>query len=143
MQKEAAMMRLASLNNHVKVQKAKRTPADPILNVWKYMNMDQYLSPKGAEICKNVQRVMKENYSELNQHYQKDKFPFFMLEKIYDTGVNGLMAGPEYGGPGINFMDMGAISFHMNRFDPSFATGFYVHNLTVYTILLYGSEEQK
>ena len=135
-----ALLRLDALNKHVQVMPKKRKN-EPILNVWKFMNLDRYLTPRGAELIKIVAKVMKDNQSELNQHYQKDRFPFFMLEKIYETGVNGLMAGPEYGGPGISFMDTGAISFHMNRFDPSFATGFYVHNLTVYTIFLYGSEE--
>jgi alkylation response protein AidB-like acyl-CoA dehydrogenase len=64
-----------------------------------------------------------------------------MLEKISETGVNGLTAGPEYGGPGLSFHDMGAICYEMARRDASFSTGFYVHNLTIYTILLYGNEE--
>jgi glutaryl-CoA dehydrogenase len=66
-----------------------------------------------------------------------------MLEKISETGVNGLAAGPEYGGPGLSFHDMGAICYEMARRDASFSTGFYVHNLTIYTILLYGNEEQR
>lgn len=31
----------------------------------------------------------------------------------------------------------------MAKHDASFATGFYVHNLAMYTINYYGSEEQK
>ena len=31
----------------------------------------------------------------------------------------------------------------MARKDASFSTGFYVHNLTIYTILLYGNQEQR
>jgi hypothetical protein len=64
-QNKGALNRLNTVNNHMKVVKAKKK-AYPTLNVWEHMNLDQYLTEKGANCRKRVSKVMSENIEELN-----------------------------------------------------------------------------
>lgn len=106
------------------------------------MGMDRYLSEFGVKIRKDTAKVMEENYTELNKHYDASTFPMFMLEKIKPLGINGVTIKGN-NSVGLSCLEGAVVSFEMAKKDASFVTGFTIHNLSVLTINLLGNEEQK
>ena len=120
----------------------KKPKISPTTNVWESMGMDRYLSERGVKIRKDTAKVMQENYTELNKHYDASTFPMFMLEKIKPLGISGMKA-KGYGSAGLTCLEGAVATFEMAKMDASFVTGFTIHNLPILTISLLGNEEQK
>ena len=76
---------------------------------------------------KATAKMMDENYEKIVEHIDATTFPFFMVDKIKELGVNGLNI-KGYGSPGLTTLESAAPTFEMARRDGSVSTFFLVHN---------------
>ena len=53
--------------------------------------------------------------------------PFWIIPKFQKLGINGLRI-KDFGGPGFNNLEAGAMAFEIARYDASIASFFIVHN---------------
>jgi len=81
--------------------------------------------------------------SMLVDYQNKTEFPFQIIDGIRKLGVNGFHI-KEFGGPGLNTMEAGAIIYEMAKIDASVYTFLTVHNSIGMAVVDYlGSEEQR
>jgi|LauGreDrversion4_2_1035121.scaffolds.fasta_scaffold310571_3 alkylation response protein AidB-like acyl-CoA dehydrogenase len=81
--------------------------------------------------------------SMLVDYQNKTEFPFQIIDGIRKLGVNGFHI-KEFGGPGLNTMEVGAIIYEMAKIDASVYTFLTVHNSIGMAVVDYlGSEEQR
>jgi len=71
---------------------------------------------------------MDEIYDQLKPYYLKKEFPHFAVEKMKSLGIQGAHI-KDFGGPGFNNVEVGAILYEMAKKDASLATFYLVHNL--------------
>jgi len=80
---------------------------------------------------------------DLFEYTNKSEFPFFIVPKIAELGINGLMM-KEYGAPGLNSVENGAVIFELAKVDMSVTTFFMVHNCIGMSVVEFlGNKEQK
>ncbi|CDW83571.1 acyl-dehydrogenase [Stylonychia lemnae] len=117
--------------------------------------MDQYLTPRGIELRKKVRNFMEsienevKNYAyhinkiQLYQYTNTTEFPFHLVPKIQELGVNGFTI-KDHGGPGLNEIDTWAIVYEMAKIDLSVSTFLMVHNSIGMQVVNYlGNEGQR
>ena len=81
--------------------------------------------------------------SMLVDYQNKTEFPFQIIDGIRKLGVNGFHI-KEFGGPGLNTMEVGAIIYEIAKIDASVCTFLSVHNSIGMAVVDYlGSEEQR
>lgn len=122
-----------------------KTPAkaNPTLNVWESMGMDQQLSARAVEMRKATAKMLEENLAEINNHVDRTDLPLFMTEKIKPLGINGLQI-KGYGSPGLTTLEAGSIIYEFAKRDGSVCTFFLVHNaIGMSVVATLGDEEQK
>ena len=76
-------------------------------------------------------------------YINKTEFPFEFIPLLRDLGINGYHI-KDFGGPGLNSVEVGALCYEMAKIDASILTFITVHNsigLAVIDVL--GSEEQR
>jgi alkylation response protein AidB-like acyl-CoA dehydrogenase len=77
------------------------------------------------------------------EYINKTEFPFELLPKLKEIGVNGYHI-KEFGGPGLNSSEVGAVVYEMAKVDASIMTFFTVHNsIGMAVVDLLGNEEQR
>ena len=137
------MHRIQSLNSHFEPVLAARKKGKPTDNVWESMNLDVHLRPEVVQKRKAVEKLMKENYVDINKHVISTEHPAWMVPKIQALNINGLQI-KDFGGPGFTNLEAGAVIMEMAKYDASIATLVLVHNaIGQMCVECLGDEEQR
>jgi glutaryl-CoA dehydrogenase len=109
-----------------------------------FYNLDLKLTPEQRDIQIKVRRFMEDEVRPLvNDHWNRAKFPFEIIEKFAKLNITGIPY-EGYGCPGMSFLMEGIIAQEIARVDVSISTFFGVHSgLAMGSIYLCGSEAQK
>ncbi|CAM4237238.1 acyl-CoA dehydrogenase family protein [Gillisia limnaea] len=109
-----------------------------------FYNLDLKLTPEQREIQLKVRNFMEDEVKPLvNDHWNRAKFPFEIIEKFAKLNVAGVPY-EGYGCPNHSFLMEGIIAQEIARVDVSISTFFGVHSgLAMGSIYLCGSEAQK
>lgn len=109
-----------------------------------FYNLDLKLTPEQRELQLKVRNFMEDEVRPLvNDHWNRAKFPFEIIEKFAKLGIAGV-AYEGYGCPNLSFLMEGIIAQEIARVDVSISTFFGVHSgLAMGSIYLCGSEAQK
>jgi alkylation response protein AidB-like acyl-CoA dehydrogenase len=79
----------------------------------------------------------------LMEYVNKTEFPFELVPKLKELGVNGYHI-KDHGGPGLSSVEVGAVCYEMAKIDASMFTFLTVHNsIGMAVVDLLGSEEQR
>lgn len=146
-----AMKALGTLDEHqlkglMKMLKTKRRKAQDDLPPidGDFYNLDLKLSPQQRELQLKVRNFMEDEVRPLvNDHWNRAKFPFEIIEKFAKLDITGVPY-EGYGCPNHSFLMEGIIAQEIARVDVSISTFFGVHSgLAMGSIYLCGSEAQK
>ncbi len=80
------LKRVSQLNDQFGEAKKK---IEPLTDVWKSMNLDQYLRKDIIEKKMATRAFMQENLSKINEHVVSSEFPFWIIPKIQSLKING------------------------------------------------------
>jgi alkylation response protein AidB-like acyl-CoA dehydrogenase len=112
-------------------------------DVWLSVNNDEFLTEKGIALRLKTREYMESIESKLVEYTNKTEFPFEILDGIRKLGVNGFHI-KDFGGPGLNTMEVGAIIFEMAKIDASVYSFMTVQNSIGMAVIDYlGNEEQR
>lgn len=146
-----AMQTLGQLDEHqlkglMKMLKTKRRKGQADLPPidGDFYNLDLKLSEEQRELQLKVRNFMEDEVRPLvNDHWNRAKFPFEIIEKFKKLNITGVPY-EGYGCPNLPFLMEGIIAQEIARVDVSISTFFGVHSgLAMGSIYLCGSEEQK
>ncbi|MHA6279601.1 acyl-CoA dehydrogenase family protein [Salinimicrobium sp. CAU 1759] len=109
-----------------------------------FYNLDLKLTEEQRELQLKVRNFMEDEIRPLvNDHWNRAKFPFEIIEKFKKLNITGVPY-EGYGCPNLPFLMEGIIAQEIARVDVSISTFFGVHSgLAMGSIYLCGSEEQK
>lgn len=109
-----------------------------------FYNLDLKLTPEQRDLQLKVRNFMEDEVRPLvNDHWNRAKFPFEIIEKFAKLGITGVPY-KGYGCPNMSFLMEGIIAQEIARVDVSISTFFGVHSgLAMGSIYLCGSEAQK
>lgn len=109
-----------------------------------FYNLDLKLSEEQRDLQLKVRNLMEDEIRPLiNDHWNRAKFPFEIIEKFKKLNIAGVPY-EGYGCPNLSFLMEGIIAQEIARVDVSTSTFFGVHSgLAMGSIYLCGSEEQK
>ena len=109
-----------------------------------FYQLDLKLSEEQRELQLKVRNFMEDEVRPLvNDHWNRAKFPFEIIEKFKKLNITGVPY-EGYGCPNLPFLMEGIIAQEIARVDVSISTFFGVHSgLAMGSIYLCGSEEQK
>ena len=109
-----------------------------------FYNLDYKLTKEQRELQMKVRNLMEDEIRPLiNDHWNRAKFPFEIIEKFKKLNIAGIPY-EGYGCPNLPFLMEGIIAQEIARVDVSTSTFFGVHSgLAMGSIYLCGSEEQK
>ncbi|MCM4159911.1 acyl-CoA dehydrogenase [Antarcticibacterium flavum] len=109
-----------------------------------FYNLDLRLTPEQRDLQLKVRNFMEDEVRPLiNDHWNRAKFPFEIIEKFAKLGITGVPY-EGYGCPNLSFLMEGIIAQEIARVDVSISTFFGVHSgLAMGSIYLCGSEAQK
>lgn len=109
-----------------------------------FYNLDYKLTEEQRELQMKVRNLMEDEIRPLiNDHWNRAKFPFEIIEKFKKLNIAGIPY-EGYGCPNLPFLMEGIIAQEIARVDVSTSTFFGVHSgLAMGSIYLCGSEEQK
>lgn len=112
-------------------------------DVWQSVNGDEFLTKKGIDLRKKTREFITRVEPKLVEYTNRAEFPFELVEDIKKLGVNGFHI-KEFGGPGLNTMEVGAVIFELAKVDSSIYTFLTVHNSIGMAVIDYlGNEEQR
>ncbi|MGE5397559.1 MAG: acyl-CoA dehydrogenase family protein [Chitinophagales bacterium] len=98
------------------------------------------------ESIRRMARKFAENeLAPIAQEYdEKDEFPIFILDKLYDTGLLTIGVPAEYGGPGADYIAQALVFEELARGDAGIATTVLGNTgLAADPVLVAGTHEQK
>ena len=133
------------LEGHLSLTNQEASEKKPkIMNdVWQSVNGDEFLTEKGRELRKKTREFITRVEPKLVEYTNRTEFPFELVEDIKKLGVNGFHI-KEFGGPGLNTMEVGAVIFELAKVDSSIYTFLTVHNSIGMAVIDYlGNEEQR
>ncbi|SDL86049.1 glutaryl-CoA dehydrogenase [Salinimicrobium catena] len=109
-----------------------------------FYNLDLKLTQEQRDLQIKVRNFMEDEVRPLiNDHWNRAKFPFEIIEKFKKLNITGVPY-EGYGCPNLPFLMEGIIAQEIARVDVSISTFFGVHSgLAMGSIYLCGSEEQK
>ncbi len=109
-----------------------------------FYNLDLKLTEEQRELQLKVRNFMEDEVRPLvNDHWNRAKFPFEIIEKFKKLNIAGVPY-EGYGCPNLPFLMEGIIAQEIARVDVSISTFFGVHSgLAMGSIYLCGSDEQK
>ena len=109
-----------------------------------FYNLDLKLTPEQRALQLKVRNFMEDEVRPLvNDHWNRAKFPFEIIEKFAKLGITGVPY-EGYGCPNMSFLMEGIIAQEIARVDVSISTFFGVHSgLAMGSIYLCGSDAQK
>ena len=106
--------------------------------------MEYFLSEQQKEIKNLVRTVAEEKIlparAELDE---KEEFPWEIMKVLADTGIFGVYIPEEYGGLGGGVFDMCLVVEELSRVCSGVAVSYAASGLGTFTLLEYGTEEQK
>ena len=140
-----AQKRLSMLDGHISFMGQDTSAQKPKImdDVWHALNGDEFLSEKGRELRKKTREFITRVEPKLVEYTNKTEFPFELMDEIKKLGVNGFHI-KDFGGPGLNTMEVGAVIFELAKVDSSMYTFLTVHNSIGMAVIDYlGSEEQR
>ena len=86
---------------------------------------------------------MDEIYADLIPFINNCEFPWFAIKRLQEIKISGFMI-KDFGGPGFNNLEQGAIIYEMAKRDASVTSGVCAHNIIGTAVLNeLGSEEQR
>jgi glutaryl-CoA dehydrogenase len=138
-----AQKRLSLLEGHISLMSQDTSAQKPkiIDDVWHTVNGDEFLSEKGRALRKKTREFITRVEPKLVEYNNKTEFPFELMDEIKSLGVNGFHI-KDFGGPGLNTMEVGAVIFELAKIDSSIYTFLTVHNSIGMAVIDYlGSEE--
>jgi len=102
------------------------------------------LNERSINIRKNTREVMTSLEPLLIEPTNKTELPLdLLIPKLKSLGINGFHIN-EFGGPGLNSLEVGAILFEISKVDASVFTFLTVHNsIGMAVIDMLGSDEQR
>lgn len=109
-----------------------------------YFDFDSLLRPEEREVRDRVRAFVESEVTPvINEYWEKDETPMFLLEKLAALNIcGGSIQG--YGCPGFSPLLTGLVQFELTRGDGSIGTMFGVTSgLGMMSIYLCGSEAQK
>lgn len=110
-------------------------------DVWLSVNGDEFLSEKGRELRKKTRDFILRAEPMLIEYTNRAEFPFELVEDIKKLGINGFHI-KDFGGPGLNTMEVGAVIFEVAKVDSSIYSFLTVHNSIGMAVIDYlGNEE--
>jgi glutaryl-CoA dehydrogenase len=117
---------------------------ETVLSGFDFFNLEEKLNDEQRALRDRI-RDFNENVvlPNINPYWDKAEFPWEIAMKVKDLGIVG---GPmrEYGGPGLDVLSMGIVSYEMARGDGGVCTFYGVQSgLAMTSIYGLGSEEQK
>ncbi|CDW82667.1 acyl-coenzyme a oxidase peroxisomal-like [Stylonychia lemnae] len=142
---ERASSNLSLLSSHLnpQFQSNQVSKLKPVDDVWESLKMDSYLTPEKVELRKKTRAFMESIEKELHDYINKTEFPFHLVPKIAQLGINGLQM-KEFGAPGLTSVETGAILFEMAKVDMSVTTFLMVHNCIGMSVVEFlGDDDQK
>ena len=103
--------RLNQLNTHfsgstssfAKVTKKKKP--QPVLDVWKSLDIDLGLRPEVKELRKTLRSWFKTNQAKLDESWLKSEFPFWALDDLRKMNLFRLSISEKFGGLGWTNME--------------------------------------
>ncbi|MFD1095049.1 acyl-CoA dehydrogenase family protein [Salegentibacter chungangensis] len=109
-----------------------------------FYNLDLKLTEEQRELQLKVRNFMEDEVRPIvNDHWNRAKFPFEIIEKFKKLNIAGVPY-EGYGCPNLPFLMEGIIAQEIARVDVSISTFFGVHSgLAMGSIYLCGSDEQK
>ncbi len=109
-----------------------------------FYNLDLKLTPEQRALQLKVRNFMEDEVRPLvNDHWNRAKFPFEIIEKFAKLNITGVPY-EGYGCPNMSFLMEGIIAQEIARVDVSISTFFGVHSgLAMGSIYLCGSDAQK
>jgi len=109
-----------------------------------FYNLDLKLTPEQRALQLKVRNFMEDEVKPLvNDHWNRAKFPFEIIEKFKALNITGIPY-EGYGCPNLPFLMEGVLAQEMARVDVSISTFFGVHSgLAMGSIYLCGSDAQK
>jgi len=109
-----------------------------------FYNLDLKLTPEQRALQLKVRNFMEDEVRPLvNDHWNRAKFPFEIIEKFAKLDITGVPY-KGYGCPDMSFLMEGIIAQEIARVDVSISTFFGVHSgLAMGSIYLCGSDAQK
>ena len=135
------MERLTNLGRHLKPAETKKR--EPTNDVWGSMDLDKYLRPEVVQKRQATRAMMQENSARINEHINSTEFPFWIIPKIRELGINGATI-KGFGSCNMSNLEFGSIAFELAKVDASLATFWLAHNaLGAATINACGDETQK
>ena len=112
-------------------------------DVWQSVNGDEFLTEKGRELRRKTREFITRVEPKLVEYTNRSEFPFELIEDIKKLGVNGFHI-KDFGGPGLNTMEVGAVIFELAKVDSSIYSFLTVHNSIGMAVIDYlGNEEQR
>jgi alkylation response protein AidB-like acyl-CoA dehydrogenase len=107
------------------------------------LNGDSHLSEKGIALRKKTRELMTSLEKPLETYINKTEFPFELVPKLKELGINGYHI-KDFGGPGLNSIEVGALCFELAKVDASIFTFLTVHNsIGMAVVDILGNEEQR
>lgn len=86
---------------------------------------------------------MEEIYDDLKPYYLKKEVPFFACDKMKEIKIHGAHV-KDFGGPGMNNVEVGSILYELAKKDASLSTFYIVHNLIGQNVINeLGDDEQR
>jgi len=110
---------------------------------WSYLNLDEYLTPKGIEMRDNARAIMTKIEPQLYDSTENATFPHHLVDELKKIKLSGSdLKG--VGGPELPTLDHCSLIYEIGKIDASICTFLAVHNsLGQYTVYNLGNEEQK
>ena len=99
----------------------------PTTNVWESLGYDKYLRPDVVIKRKECAKFMDSIYDSLLPFINKCQMPLHIVPMIKKLGINGLLI-KDFGGPGFNNLEAGAVIYEMAKKDASVSTFVLAHN---------------
>ena len=115
-------------------------------SAYDYLNFDEFLTEDERKLRLRLRNFMEKSLPSLNQHYEKQEFPFTVLTEFLKEfpGLIGMNI-KGFGSANISIWMGVTVLMEISRVDASFFTFFMIHGgkLNMNVIYNYGSDEQK
>jgi butyryl-CoA dehydrogenase len=106
--------------------------------------MAYLISEEAQDLLQDVKTFCEKEVKEQCKEYDASgEWPKNIYEKAFEQGYQALEVPEEYGGPGLNRVDVAALIEQMAIADAGFATTISASGLALKPVLIAGSKEQK
>ncbi len=109
-----------------------------------FYHLDDQLTDTQRDLRDQIRAWVNANVlPTINPYWEKAEFPWEIAKKLRELPIMGGVIG-DYGGAGLDFIEMGLTMYELSKGDGSITTFYGVHSgLAAGSIALLGNEEQK